>query len=84
MKEFWIYTAMRLGLFLGAFAIVFAIWSVLDSTVELLWVMVIAFVISGVLSFVMLDRQRAAFAVKVEKRVEGRLDASRTKEDDLD
>ena len=81
VKEFWTYTAMRLGLFVGAFVIVFAIWSVIDSTVELLWVLVIAFVISGVLSYAMLNRQRAAFAIKVEKRVERRLEASRTKED---
>ncbi|WP_435770051.1 DUF4229 domain-containing protein [Nocardioides sp. SYSU DS0651] len=85
MKEFWIYTLLRLGLFVGAACIVFGLWFVIADDVPLLWVVVIAFVISGVASFVLLDKQRAAFAAKVEQRarpIEEKYDAMRSKEDD--
>ncbi|TNM36300.1 DUF4229 domain-containing protein [Nocardioides albidus] len=68
MKEFWIYTALRAGLFLGAFCVVGGVWLLLADSVDLLWVIVIAFLVSGVASYVLLERQRAAFAVKVERR----------------
>lgn len=68
MKEFWIYTAMRLGLFIGAFCIVFGIWILVSDTVNLLVVVVIAFILSGVGSYVLLERQRSAFAARVEAR----------------
>lgn len=85
MKEFWIYTLMRLGLFVGAFCIVFALWFVIAGQVPVVWVIVIAFIISGVLSLVLLDKQRAAFAQKVETRagrVSERYEEMRAKEDD--
>lgn len=84
MKEFWIYTAMRLGLFLGAFAIVFGIWLLMADSVPVVWAIVIAFLISGVASFLLLDQQRNAFAQKVEARagkVSERYEAARAKED---
>jgi hypothetical protein len=84
VKEFWIYTLMRLGLFVGAFCIVFGLWFVIADEVPVVWVIVIAFVISGVLSLVLLDKQRAAFAQKVETRarpIEEKFDEMRTKED---
>ncbi|NYI99531.1 putative membrane protein YedE/YeeE [Nocardioides thalensis] len=84
MKEFWIYTLLRLGLFVGSFAIVFGIWFLVADSVTLLWVIVIAFVISGIASYFLLERQREAFAVKVEGRagkVADKLEESRSKED---
>ena len=84
MKEFWIYTALRLGLFVGAFLIVFGVWFLVDDSVPVLWVLVAAFVISGVLSLVLLDKQRAAFAQKVEARarpIEAKFDEMKSKED---
>ena len=70
MKEFWVYTLLRLGLFVGSFAIVFGIWFLVAESVTLLWVIVIAFVISGIASYFLLDRQRAAFASRVEARAQ--------------
>ncbi|TIC89263.1 DUF4229 domain-containing protein [Nocardioides sp. GY 10113] len=84
MKEFWIYTALRLGLFLGAFAIVFGIWFVAADSVPVIWVIVVAFLLSGVASFLLLNDQRNAFAKKVEARagkVNDRYEAARAKED---
>ena len=68
MKEFWIYTALRLALFIGAFCAVFGIWLIFSDSVNLLIVLVIAFILSGVGSYVFLERQRSAFAAKVEGR----------------
>lgn len=85
MKEFWIYTALRVGLFVGSFAIVFGIWFVIADEVPLVWVAVIAFAMSGVASYFLLERQRGAFAAKVERRASRaaqRFEASRAKEDD--
>ena len=85
MKEFWIYTGMRLGLFVGAFCIVFGLWYAMADSVPLVWVAVIAFIVSGVASYVLLERQRNAFAVKVEGRagrISERYESMRAKEDE--
>ncbi|HVK30341.1 MAG TPA: DUF4229 domain-containing protein [Nocardioides sp.] len=85
MKEFWIYTALRVGLFVGAFCIVFGVWFLVADSVNVLWVFVIAFLVSGAASYVLLERQRSAFAAKVEDRA-GRItekyEEMRSKEDD--
>ena len=84
MKEFWVYTLMRLGLFLGTFAIVFGVWFLVSGDVPVLWVIVIAFVVSGVGSYYLLERQREAFAAKVEGRAAKaaqKLEEQRAKED---
>ncbi|TYL54802.1 DUF4229 domain-containing protein [Nocardioides sp. BGMRC 2183] len=85
MKDFWIYTAMRFGLFLGAFAVVFGIWFAIAGSVPVVWAIVIAFLISGLASFVLLNEQRSRFAQKVETRagkVNERYEAARAKEDE--
>jgi hypothetical protein len=85
VKEFWIYTALRVGLFVGAFCIVFGVWFFVADSVNLLLVVVIAFLVSGAASYVLLERQRSAFAVKVEDRA-GRItekyEEMRSKEDE--
>ena len=84
MKEFWIYTLMRLGLFVGSFAVVFGVWFVATGDVPVVWVVVIAFLVSGVASYFLLERQREQFAVKVEGRaakVTQKIDEQRAKED---
>ncbi len=83
MKEFWVYTLLRLGLFIGSFAIVFGIWFIFDD-VPVLWVVVIAFIVSGVGSYFILERQREEFAAKVETRAakaSQKLEEQRSKED---
>lgn len=85
MKEFWIYTALRVGLFVGAFCIVFGVWFLVADSVNVLFVVVIAFLVSGVASYVLLERQRSAFAARVERRA-GRItekyEEMRSKEDE--
>ena len=70
MKEFVVYTALRALLFAASLAIVFGIWMLLSDQVPLLWAIVIAFAISGIASYSLLDQQRAAFARRVEVRAE--------------
>ncbi|WP_028655602.1 MULTISPECIES: DUF4229 domain-containing protein [unclassified Nocardioides] len=85
MKEFWIYTAMRVGLFVGAFCIVFGLWFLIADSVNLLLVIVIAFLVSGLASYVLLERQRNAFALRVEDRagrISKKYDDMRSKEDE--
>ena len=84
MKEFWIYTGLRVLLFLATLAVVFGIWLLVADEVPVLWAVVIAFAISGVASFFLLDRSRQAFAQRVQARAErasAALEAQRSKED---
>ena len=84
MKEFWIYTGLRVLLFLATLAVVFGIWLLVADEVPVLWAVVIAFAISGVASFYLLDRSRQAFAQRVQARAErasAALEAQRSKED---
>ena len=70
MKEFIVYTGLRILLFIAMVALVVGVWSLLDGDgrINLLWPVVIAFALSGVASYFLLNRQRDAFARKVEER----------------
>ena len=68
MKEFAVYTGLRILLFVASLLTVSLIWSLFSDQVPALWVLVIAFAVSGVLSYFLLNRQRIAFARKVEER----------------
>ncbi len=84
MKEFWIYTGLRVLLFVATLALVFGGWLLLADEVPVLWAVVLAFALSGLASFFLLDRSRQAFAQRVEARA-GRasaaFEAQRAKED---
>lgn len=85
VKEFWIYTGLRVGLFIGAACIVFGVWFLVADSVNLLAVVVIAFLISGIASYALLERQRTAFAHRVAGRADrivDKYDEMRAKEDD--
>lgn len=84
VKEFWIYTGMRIGLFLSTLLVVFAIWGLASDTVPIVWVVAIAFAVSGVASYFLLNRQREAFARKVDERaqrISTRFEEAKAKED---
>jgi Protein of unknown function (DUF4229) len=68
VKEFAVYTLLRLVLLAGSFAIVAGIWLAVADEVPLLWVLVIAFVVSGVASYFILNRPRERFAQRVDER----------------
>lgn len=81
MKEFWIYTGLRLLSLVATFGIVAGIWSLVAGEVDIFFAVIVAFVISGVLSFFVLDPQRRAFAEKVEARAAKAVEAARARED---
>ncbi len=69
MKEFAIYTGLRLGLFVAAFATVAGIWLLATGgDLPILPPLIIAFLISGAVSWFVLERQREAFASRVDQR----------------
>ena len=69
MKEFVVYTAMRLALFVASFGVVVGVMAlVLDGRYNLFWAVILAFLISGIASYFILNRQREAFAQRVEAR----------------
>ena len=69
MKEFVVYTGLRILLFLGSLGIVVGIWAaVTGGEFNLLVSVVLAFLVSGIASYFLLARQRDAFARRVEER----------------
>jgi uncharacterized membrane protein len=68
VKAFWLYTSLRILLFIASAAVVFGIWLAIAGTAPIMWVLVIAFLVSGVASLFLLNPQRSAFARQVDER----------------
>ncbi|CAA9406233.1 MAG: hypothetical protein AVDCRST_MAG06-2550 [uncultured Nocardioides sp.] len=70
VKEFVVYTAMRLLVFVASLLIVVGVWSLVAGrdSVHAVWTVVLAFIVSGIASYFLLNRQREAFARRVEER----------------
>ena len=70
MKEFVVYTGLRLLLFAATFGVVVGIWLLVSEQANIFVALVIAFIASGLGSWFLLDRQRQALASRVETRAE--------------
>lgn len=70
VKEFVVYTGLRLLMFAGTFGVVVGIWLLAVGRANILAAVVIAFIASGVGSYFLLNRQREALARHVEVRAE--------------
>ena len=86
MKAFWVYTALRVLLFVATAAVVFGIWLAIAGyfVPTAPWVLVIAFLVSGVASLFLLNPQRTAFARLVDARAQRaaeKFEEMRAKED---
>ena len=84
MKAFWIYTGLRLLLFAATAAVVFGVWLALAGSAPIMWVLVVAFLLSGVASFFLLNPQRVDFARQVDARAQRaaeKFEEMRAKED---
>jgi Protein of unknown function (DUF4229) len=68
VKEFWVYTLLRLLLLAASVAVVGGIWLAVADTANVMWVLVISLVISGLASYFLLGRQRSALATHVDER----------------
>ena len=84
MKEFWVYTGLRLLLFAASVALVGGIWLAISDSASVMWVLIIALVISGLASYFLLGRQRGALAHHVDeraRRVTAKIEEMNAKED---
>jgi ABC-type bacteriocin/lantibiotic exporter with double-glycine peptidase domain len=84
VKEFWVYTGLRILLFLASLAIVVGVWFLVAGEAPLFWAVIIAFLVSGIGSYFLLNIPRARFAQRVELRAErmtSKIEEMRTKED---
>ena len=68
VKQFWIYTGLRVLLFVATAAVVFGIWLAVAGSAPIMWVLVVALLVSGLASYFMLARQRTALAQNVDER----------------
>ncbi|MBS41745.1 MAG: hypothetical protein CMH83_00965 [Nocardioides sp.] len=84
MKAFWIYTGMRLGLFLVTWAAVTGAWLLIDGTVAVGVTFLIALVVSGIGSYFVLNGPRQRLAEHVQERASkasARFEEMKAKED---
>ena len=68
MKEFVVYTGLRLLMFAATFGIIVGVWLLVADEANVFVAVVVAFVVSGVGSYFLLNGQREAFAQRVETR----------------
>jgi hypothetical protein len=86
VKEFAVYTAARIGLFIASYAVIAGVYMLVSgsSHVPLFWPFVLAALISAVASYFLLSGQRARFAARVEQRASNlsrRFEEARARED---
>jgi mannitol-specific phosphotransferase system IIBC component len=87
VKEFWIYTLLRVVLFAASLGIVIGVWAIIAGGLAggaLIWAIVIAFLMSGMGSYFLLNHQREALARRVQVRAErmtAKMEEMRSKED---
>jgi uncharacterized membrane protein YfcA len=87
VKEFAVYTALRLALFVATLGIVVGIWFAVADGADLFISVIIAFILSGVGSYFLFEKQRTALAERVEQRAaraSAAFEEMRAKEDERD
>jgi hypothetical protein len=87
VKEFWVYTASRLGLFVVSYAAIAGIYLLVsdDTQLPLIWPFLLAAIISSIASVYLLRGQRERFAAVVQRRADAastRFEEMRSKEDE--
>ena len=91
MKEFWIYNGLRFLVFAGTLVVVIGIWLLIDSDgfdnggTSMPIALIVAIVVSGVISYWLLARPRKAWAERIEvraTRAKAAFDAHKAKEDE--
>jgi uncharacterized membrane protein YfcA len=84
VKEFVVYTGLRILLFLATLGVILGVWVLVADEANLFLSVIVAFVVSGIGSYFLLERQRSAFATRVEARAEraaAAFEERRSKED---
>ncbi len=70
MKEFVVYTGLRLLMFAATFGIIVGVWLLVGDKANIFVAVVVAFIVSGIGSYFLLNGQREALARHVEVRAE--------------
>jgi uncharacterized membrane protein YfcA len=70
MREFAVYTGLRLMMFAATFGVIVGVWLLVSDKANIFVAVVIAFIVSGVGSYFLLNGQREALAKRVEVRAE--------------
>ncbi len=70
VKEFAVYTGLRLAMFAATFGIIVGVWLLIGDKANIFVAVVVAFIVSGVGSYFLLNRPREALAQRVEVRAE--------------
>lgn len=70
MREFLVYTGLRLVVFAATLGVVLGVWLLVAGEANVLLAVVIAFVVSGVASYFLLARPRQQLALRVQARAE--------------
>jgi uncharacterized membrane protein YfcA len=70
MREFAVYTGLRLLMFAATFGVIVGVWLLVSEKANILVAVVIAFIVSGIGSYFLLNGQREALAQRVEVRAE--------------
>jgi hypothetical protein len=84
VKEFLVYTGLRILLFLASLGVVLGLWVLIAGEANLLAGFVIALLISGIGSYVLLNGPREALARRVDERARlatSRFEEMKSKED---
>ena len=84
MKEFAVYTLLRVGLFIISWVVISAVWSLVVGH-DYLWPFCIAALLSSFVSLKFLSPQRERFAARVQAgaaRASARMEEIRSREDE--
>ena len=84
MKEFWVYTGLRAVFFVASVVVVGGVWLAIADSANVMWILLISLVLSGLASFFLLDSQRGALARHVDERARratARFEELKAKED---
>lgn len=88
MREFVVYTVMRLLLFVTTYAVLAGVWALAFGREGVLWLpFIVAVIVSSLLSLRLLAPQRERFAAVVQRRAERateRFDQRKSREDSRD
>lgn len=83
MKSFWIYTGLRVLLFIATFVVVAGLWAGFNhGDVNWFWALIVSFLVSFAMAYPLLMKQREEFAAKLQERGDRVIENLRTSEDD--
>ena len=86
MKEFFVYTLARIGLFVASYALIVGVYLLVTGgdKVPLLWPLLLAAIVSSIASVYLLRQMRERFAAVIDRRAKAasaRFEEARAKED---